>query len=70
MPGMQRVIWIGALIGYAGGTVAMWFYFRGSGWRRTRGEFNLARGIGNDAIDALCEQIRKDTLKGMNDLKL
>lgn len=61
------MIWIGILIGWVFGALAQWFYFaKRSGLHRTRGEFYLARGIGDEAIHILCEGVRKETIVHFN----
>lgn len=51
----------GVAIGWVLGSLAMWFYFvRLSGLKRTRGEYHLAQGIGDEALHTLCTNIRED----------
>lgn len=49
--------------GWCAGALVLWLYFKRAGMLRTRGEFYLARGIGDGACDELAKQIREDLLR-------
>lgn len=57
------MIWVCLAVGFAVGAVAMWVYLMQAGLFRTRGEWQLAKLLGDEQMNHFCEQTAKHSTK-------
>lgn len=57
------MIWVCLAVGFAVGAVAMWVYLMQAGLFRTRGEWQLAKLLGDEQMNHFCEQAAKHSTK-------